>query len=271
MPEKFHSVITEHAAWRTTQRGRYRVFALPDGGQWLVRVNGGELMSLPLIAASGEPRFDVFGLLRPEAATTEAPELFSVLAGLGVVARFRTSDLWEAIATAIIRQVVRALHARRLYRDFCQAYGQRVTHLNGEEFALFPAAGIVLGLRDEQFASVGLTFKRRSLRAAADAYLKHEAHWRHLPAEALLEELQRIPRIGPWTAGAAVADYSNDFTYYPYADLAVRTWAKRAAPSQTWPDSEQAFGRLWQRLAGDQLATLTLLTLAWGSQHGDTG
>ncbi len=77
-------------------------------------------------------------------------------------------------------------------------------------------------------------------------------------------QLQGIPRIGPWTAGAAVADYSNDFTCYPYADLAVRTWAKRAAPSYPWPDSEQELGRLWQRLAGDQFATLTLLTLAWG-------
>jgi len=129
----------------------------------------------------------------------------------------------------------------------------------------------VLGLDDEQFARTGLTFKRRPLRAAAEAYLKHEAQWHGLPPEALVEELQLIARIGPWTAGAAVADYSNDFTYYPYADLAVRTWAKRASPSQTWPDSELAFGRLWQRLAGDQLATLTLLTLAWGSQHGDTG
>jgi DNA-3-methyladenine glycosylase II len=228
-------------------------------------------MSVPLIASSGEPRFDVFSLPRPEVATTEAPELFSALAGLGAVARFRTSDLWEAIATAIIRQVVRALHAKRQYRVFCQAYGQRVTHLNGEEYTLFPAAETVLGLRDEQFASVGLTFKRRPLRAAAEAYRKHEAHWHDLPPKALVEELQLIPRIGPWTAGAAAADYSNDFTYYPYADLAVRTWAKRAAPSQTWPDSEQAFGRLLQRLAGDQLATWTLLTLAWGSQHGETG
>jgi DNA-3-methyladenine glycosylase II len=271
MPEAFRSVITEHAAWRTTQRGQYRVFALSDGGQWLVRVNGSKLLSLPLVPSSGEPRFDVFNVVRPEVAATETPELLSALAGLGAVARFRTPDLWEAIATAIIRQVVRALHAKRLHRDFCKAYGQRVPHLNGEGYALFPEAETVLGLRDEQFASAGLTFKRRPLRAAAEAYLKHEAQWRDLPPDALMEELQRIPRIGPWTAAAAVADYSNDFTYYPYTDLAVRTWAKRAAPSYPWPDSEQAFGRLWQRLAGDQLATLTLLTLAWGSQHGDTG
>jgi DNA-3-methyladenine glycosylase II len=271
MPEAFRSVITEHAAWRTAQRGQYRVFALPDGGQWLVHANGSELLSLPLIPSSGEPQFDVFNMVRPEVATTETSELISALARLGGVARFRTPDLWEAIATTIIRQVVRAPHAKRLYRDFCQAYGQRVPHLDGKGYALFPKAETVLGLRDAQFASAGLTFKRRPLRAAAEAYLKHETHWRDLPPDALVEELQRIPRIGPWTAGAAVADYSNDFTYYPYADLAVRTWTKRAAPSYPWPDNEQAFGRLWQRLAGDQLATLTLLTLAWGSQHGDTG
>lgn len=270
MSETFR-FITEHAAWRITERGRYRVFALSDGGQWLVRVSGSEVLSCLIVVSSGEPRFDVFALPRPGMAGREATKLFSALAALGTVARFRTSDLWEAIATAIIRQVVRALHAKRLYRDFCEVYGQRITHLKGEGYALFPTAETVLRLHDEQFASVGLTFKRRPLRAAAEAYLKHEAYWRDLPPDVLVQELQRIPRIGPWTAGAAVADYSNDFTHYPYADLAVRTWAKRAAPSYPWPDSEQAFGPLWQRLAGDQLATLTLLTLAWGSQHGDTG
>jgi DNA-3-methyladenine glycosylase II len=189
MSETFRSVITEHTAWRITQRDRYRVFALPDGGQWLVRANGGELLSLPLIASSGEPRFDAFTLLRSEVATTEAPEVFSALASLGTVARFRTSDLWEAIATAIIRQVVRAFQAKRLYRDFCQAYGQRITRLNGEGYALFPTAETVLGLQDAQFASIGLTFKGPPLRAAAEPYLKHEAHWRDLPPDVLVQEL----------------------------------------------------------------------------------
>ena len=263
-------VVTEHAAWRSTECGRYRVFALPDGGQWLVRVSGGEVLSCPLVAPGGEPRFDVFALSRSGMAGDEAPELSSALAALGTIARFRTADLWEAVATAIIRQVVRAAQAKRLYRDFCRAHGQQITNLNGEGYALFPAPETVLGLDDEQFARTGLTFKRRPLRAAAEAYLQHGAHWRDLPPDVLVHELQRIPRIGPWTAGAAVADYSNDFTHYQYADLAVRTWAKRAAPSYPWPDSEQTFAPLWQRLAGDQLGTLTLLTLAWGSQHGDT-
>ncbi len=180
MSETFRLVITEHAAWRITERGRYRVFTLPDGGQWLVRANGGELLSFPLMPSGGEPRSDVFTLRRPKMATPEAPELFAALAVLGTVARFRTSDLWEAIATAIIRQVVRAAQSKRLYRDFCQAHGQRITSLNGEGYALFPTAETALGLQDEQFASAGLTFKRRPLRAAAEAYLKYGAHWRDL-------------------------------------------------------------------------------------------
>jgi len=269
MSDTFRFVMTEHPAWHITGPGSYRVFTLPDGGQWLVSIQGGELLSRPLVAGSDQPQLDVFRL--PESAMSEAPELLEALTSLGTVARFRTPDLWEAIATAIIRQVIRAAHAKRLYRDFCATYGQRISYLNGDGYALFPAAETVLGLGDEQFAGVGLTFKRRPLRAAAETYLKRGAHWRELPPGALARELQQVPRIGAWTAGAAVADFVNDFTHYPYADLAVRTWAKRAAPSYHWPDNEQSFGQLWRALAGDQLASLTLLTLAWGSHHGDPG
>src|ERR1700733_12899949 len=101
MLETFRFVITEHPAWRSTERGRYRVFAIPGGGLWLVRVNGGEVLSCPLAASSSEPRFDVFALAGPVVAGRETPDLSSALAALGTVARFRTPDLWEAIATAI--------------------------------------------------------------------------------------------------------------------------------------------------------------------------
>ena len=269
MSDTYRFVLTEHAAWRTTPSGSCRAFVLPDGGQWLVTINGGELLPRPLVAGSTRPQLDVFAVAALPAS--DVPALSEALVGLGAVARFRTPDLWEAIATAIIRQVIRASHARHLHQNFCDAYGHRISCPDGDEYALFPDAGTVLDLRDEQFGSIGMTFKRRPLRAAAEAYLKHGTQWRALPPGALAAELQQVPRIGPWTAGAAVADFSNDFTYYPYADLAVRTWAKRAAPGYPWPDDEQEFGRLWRRLAGSQLAPMTLLTLAWGSHHGDTG
>jgi len=267
MREVFRSVITEHAAWHITGQRRCRLFSLRDGGRWLVTVGKDAPSYLSFTSGAGEyPRLDLFAL--PEAGLDEIPELSLALTRLGAVARFRTSDLWDAIGTAVIRQVVRASQAKRLYQRFCETYGPRITGADDMP-ALFPPAETVAELRDEQFASVGLSFKRQALRDAAAAYLDHRTRWPCLPPGELVSELLQIRRIGPWTAGAAVADFTNDFTCYPYADLAVRTWAKRAAPSYPWPDDEQAFARLWQRLAGDQLANTTLLTLAWGNHHAD--
>ncbi|MFC5946620.1 hypothetical protein ACFPZ4_35320, partial [Micromonospora harpali] len=67
--------------------------------------------------------------------------------------------------------------------------------------------------------------------------------------------------------GLSVADYTGDFALYPYADLAVRTWAALADPATAWPADEPAFADAWRNLAGPSLSTLTILTLAWGDQH----
>jgi DNA-3-methyladenine glycosylase II len=265
MPEVFRSVITEHAAWRITGHHLSRAFSLPDGGQWLVTVGKAAPSYRAFTSSTGKhPRLDVFAL--PEDGLSEIPELSCALTRLSAVARFRTSDLWDAIGTAVIRQVVRASQAKQLYQRFCEVYGPRISGA-GAGHALFPPAETVAGLHDEHFAAVGLSFKRTPLREAAAAYLEHRPRWPGLPPGELVRELQQVRRIGPWTAGAAVADFTNDFTCYPYADLAVRTWAKRAAPSYPWPDDEQDFARLWRGLAGDQLANVTLLTLAWGNYY----
>lgn len=258
--------MTEQAAWTTSL---VRVFAMPDGGRWLVAVgpNGPEVR--PLIRTASDLWLDV---VAPDGlALGEVPELSAELAKLGPVARFRNPDLWDAIGTAIIRQVIRAAQAKKLYRAFCAAYGEPVEVSNADPYVLFPTPEVVLKLSDDQFASVGMAFKRRPLRAAAEAYPERGEKWRELPPTVLVGELQSVPRIGPWTASAAVADWSNDFALYPYTDLAVRTWARRAAPSYAWPDDEETFGQQWRALAGDRLSDLTLLTLAWGSCHGDIG
>jgi DNA-3-methyladenine glycosylase II len=262
-------VMTEHAAWRSADNGRCRLFA-QDGrvGCWIT-VRGDEILTQTLGADDRQPGLDSFVLKSPDDA--DAPDLFKALASLGTVVRYRTPNLWDAIGTAIIRQVIRAGHAKQLYRNFCDAYGQRCSSRDGRQFSLFPEPKTILRLTDEQYRAVGMTFKRNALRAAALAYNAHHTRWVTLPPSELVGELQKVSRIGPWTAGAAVADFSNDFRLYPYADLAVRTWAARAAPSQFWPDDEQAFAQRWAALAGEQLATLTLLTLAWGAVHGESG
>jgi DNA-3-methyladenine glycosylase II len=264
----FDFVMTEHAAWLPTGAGMQRVFVVPDGGRWLVGVER-NAFALTALADGSTPVHDVFTLSNDVAR--EAPELATALRHLGSVIRFRTADLWDAIGTAIIRQVIRAGQSKKLQRAFCEAYGERVALPSGGTYALFPAPETVLRLSNDQFSSVGMAFKRRPLQAAAETYREQGAKWRELSPDALTTELQTVPRIGPWTAHAAVADWSNDWSLYPYADLAVRTWAKRAAPAYDWPNDEPTFGRTWRALAGEHLCSLTLLTLAWGSQHGDIG
>jgi DNA-3-methyladenine glycosylase II len=267
--DAFDFVMTEHPAWLSTGDDHQRVFALPDGGRWLATIHGLALVLNAITDAGTMPASDGFAL--PNDVLHEAPELASALRQLGAVVRFRNPDLWDAIGTAIIRQVIRAGQSKKLYRTFCEAHGERIELPRGGVYTRFPAPEIVLGLRSDQFSSVGMAFKRRPLQAAAAAYLEHGETWRQLAPRALVEALQAVPRIGPWTARAAVADWSNDWSLYPYADLAVRTWAMRAAPSHTWPRDEQHFGRIWRALAGEHLSSVTLLTLAWGSHYGDIG
>jgi len=269
MSDPFAFVMTEHAAWLPGMGICQRVFALPDGGRWFATAGYGALALVALDKRAAEPARDVFTL--PTGVLGEVPELATALGTLGAVLRFRNPDPWDAIGTAIIRQVIRAGQSKKLYRAFCEAYGERIELPDGGTFALFPTPEVVLGLENDQFSSIGMAFKRRPLMAAAAAYLEQRTKWRELTPHALIHELQTVPRIGPWTAHAAIADWSNDWSLYPYAELAVRTWATRAAPSYDWPNDEPTFGRIWRALAGDHLSSLTLLTHAWGSQHGDIG
>jgi DNA-3-methyladenine glycosylase II len=126
---------------------------------------------------------------------------------------------------------------------------------------------MVLTLPDEAFRAIGAAFHRTALQAAATAYQEHAEEWKGLAPDDLVKALDDIPRVGPWTASAATADFTGDFSVYPHGDLAVRTWARRAAPDAALPDDERAFAAAWQRSAPDrpQLHALTLFTLAWGT------
>jgi DNA-3-methyladenine glycosylase II len=252
-------VMPEHPAWTLNDGVWLRAFSsVPEsvavvmGSRW--RVVGPTAYQPELVELTSVP-------------ATVPLSLRSSLASLGSVARWRTPDLWEAVATAIIRQVIRADQARILHHRFRAAHGQPVPSPHGV-LHLMPDAGTVANLPTEAFTSLGMAFKRRPLQAAAAACIEQGAKWAGLPPAQLVEELQTVPRIGPWTAGAAVADFTHDWSLYPHGDLAVRKWAALAAPDIDWPEKEDAFAAQWRRIAGDQLGPLTLFTLAWGVRHG---
>jgi DNA-3-methyladenine glycosylase II len=259
----YSSVMTDHPAW-TRAGGRALVRAMPAGGHALARTDGKTVTWCCPHAAVSAPDPGVFALPGPTAR--DIPELGLALGSLGAVARFANPSLWDAIGTAIIRQVVRAAQARVQYQALCAAHGTPV-RCGAAAGWLFPSPETVLNLGDAEFAVVGLAFKRNALRAAAAAFTARHCAWEAMPPAELATALVTVRRVGPWTAGAAVADWSNDFAAYPCGDLAVRTWAGRAAPSAAWPGDEPGFSRRWRQAAGPHLADLTLLTLAWGGSH----
>ncbi|MGW5051399.1 hypothetical protein [Actinokineospora sp. NPDC004072] len=255
-------VMFDHPAWQIAEDGTaWRAVRLRDQVLAVVVRTSADGVSIDAVPEVSR----LFRLVDPGGLVGEAA-LVDPLQAAGAVLRLANPDLWDALATGIVRQVIRAGQARLLYRDFCRAHGENVETPAGPAW-LFPSPDAVLALPDTEFTRLGMSFKRAPLRAAAEAYLARHSDWASLPAAELVAAVQEVPRIGPWTAGAAVADATNDFSLYPFADLAVRTWARRLAPAYQWPQSEPEFAVVWRGLAGEQLCEWTLLTLAWGVRH----
>ncbi|MCT9090571.1 hypothetical protein N4G70_17160 [Streptomyces sp. ASQP_92] len=259
------SIVTEHPAWHETPEGVVRVVE-HNGVAWVAHWQGDALLLRSVGTTDVElpPVAYVSPINLPH--HTEAQPLVRELARLGTVQRLTNPSLWDAITTALLRQVVRARTAKERHRAYYAAYGRSVETIAGP-LALAPTPETVLALNDEQFATIGAAFNRTALRSAARAYLDRGEHWSTLDADRLVKELVEVPYIGPWTAAAATADYTGDHAVYPHGDLAVRTWAGRAAPSLQLPSRENEFAAMWRRWAPNRSAlhTLTLLTLAYGS------
>ncbi|MEU1037879.1 hypothetical protein ACFYP4_29270 [Streptomyces sp. NPDC005551] len=261
-------LTTDHPAWTVTENsGRARAVRTTSGdwvltwdreGLRMACVNGTEDVK-PTVVSTDPAHL-------PDALPAA---LKNGLEDLGPTQRLANPWLWDAISTAVLRQVVRAGQARKLYRTWCQMYGTRIHSAHGELF-IAPDPDRVLALDDDQFQAVGAKFHSSALRAAAVHYSRHCDSWRLMDAGNLAAALTCIPRIGPWTASAAVADYTGDFSIYPHDDLAVRTWAAHIAPDHDWPGKKDpAFRSMWTGWAGQDdhtaLHTLTLSTLSWGA------
>ncbi len=70
------------------------------------------------------------------------------LGRIGVIRRLENPWLRDAITTAVLRQVVRADQARKLYRTWCSTYGTTVDGPRGA-FAVVPSPATVLTLTSE--------------------------------------------------------------------------------------------------------------------------
>ncbi|MET9669640.1 hypothetical protein ABZY19_30465 [Streptomyces sp. NPDC006475] len=260
-------LTTDHPAWIETETGgRARTVRTASGVWVLLWDREGLHMSCVHGTEDVKPQFVTTD---PSCLPGTVPAALKAgLDDLGPTQRLANPWLWDAISTAILRQVVRAGQARKLYRAWCKTYGTTIDTPHGE-LAVAPTAEQVLALGEAKFESVGAKFHRSVLQAAAAHHERHFVHWQRMDAGGLVSALTNVPRIGPWTASAAAADYTGDFSIYPHDDLAVRTWAAQIAPEHDWPaKKDKAFGPMWTGMAGPDstaLHTLTLSTLTWGS------
>ncbi|SEO55368.1 DNA glycosylase family protein [Actinacidiphila rubida] len=258
------TLLTDHPAWTVQPDGTTGRLAAAESGTWYAAWDGAAV-ALTLLDGPGETA--------PAVRTTSATDLpqrapgglTTALAALGTVHRMPSPTLWEAITSGLLRRIIRAEQAKALYHQWASAYGPAFTTPAGTMHTV-PGPDVVLALGDEEFRAVGALLHRRALPAAATAYLEHRDLWAELSADDLVKALQEVSGIGPWTAACAAADFTGDYSVYPHGDLAVRTWAAKAAPSTPHTDDPKAFEAQWGRWAPDRhtLHALTTHTLAWG-------
>ena len=198
------------------------------------------------------------------AESTPAP-IRQNLARLDGLQRLGAGSYWEALGTAVIRQVIRAGQARRVWHRLAAT----LTHCE-EAIGAFPTVERFLAASDADLAEAGLGFKIRTLRTVADVCQSERRRWDRLDPIELHDAWLSLPGIGPWSAGAAIADLRNAWQLYPHDDLAVRTWATRAFPELAIPTAAGPFLRRWTEWGGPAVGTLTVLTLV-GAPHGCDG
>lgn len=256
------TIMRDHPAWTTTVSGAAMIMR-SGTSTWLIAFDrlSPELETTVVDGPGDGPAPDIVRVDKPIASGSE---IGSALAPLIPLSRVRNANLWDAIGNGILRQIVTADQARAMYRRFCAACGDPVETPSAGVGHLFPDPERVLRLSTGVFEALRMSFTRTPLQAAANSYLEYGAAWSQLPPAALVAALLAVPRIGPWTAGASAADFTGDFSVYPYPDRTIRTYARRAAPATAWPGSDAKFRSQWRALAGDHVSGLTQLVLAWG-------
>lgn len=255
------TIMRDHPAWTTTVRGAARVMR-SGTSTWLI-TSDGFLSDLGMALVDGSGDGPAPEVVRVDQPILSRSEIGSALASLVPLSRVRNANLWDAIGNAILRQIVTADQARAMYRRLCVTCGDPVETPYGVKH-LFPDPERVLRLSTRLFDVLKMSFTRTPLRAAATAYLERGSAWSRLGPATLVTALRSVPGIGPWTAGASAADFSGDFSVYPYPDRTIRTYARRAAPATAWPGSDAEFRSRWHAIADDHVSALTQLVLAWG-------
>jgi DNA-3-methyladenine glycosylase II len=254
-------VMTDHCGWRSADACHSRAVYTPTGYR-LVRATTSRL------SWNGSPDLSPYvgrHSLSPGMRRRMPVGVRRTWGHTGTVVRMATPSLWEAVATAAVRQVVRASQARHLYISMCDVLGPDVASGHATEHG-FPRPETVLDVSDEDMSRLGLGFKARTLRTLARAFLDDPAlEFSALASATLADRLLELQGVGPWSAGVAICDHRNEWDAYPFEDLAVRRWGTQHWSAE-WPDVPADFRRLWLEKTRPHTGVVTCFALAWAAQ-----
>lgn len=176
-------------------------------------------------------------------------------------------SLFEAVAKAVIRQVVRADHAKRVLHKFVARFGDQVS--GDPSMKLFPTPVEIMQTHISELREVGLGFKSQIMHHVAAAFLTRPLE-EHVIAAAngdAIELLSTIDGIGDWSARIALCDFRGDWSVYPFGDLAIRTWAPRLCPKQTWPSLPHEFEAAWRETYRENAGLMACWLLATANKQ----
>lgn len=253
------SISLDHPGWLGNTHGRTRRVFRASNTLWTAICEADQVTFEPAgdqgdTAMPHVDRFDPSSL----------PPYFHAAAPLRdntCVQRVRNPDLWDALLPPIFRQRRGTSDATSLYRQFCAEHGTVIATKAGPAL-LPPGPEIVAELPDTAFNKLRIPDKRRPVRAAAKAYLTRASNWDYLSPSQLFIELQTVSHINTWTAGAIIADLTNDYSFYTMPiDVAYHQWNKYlASPTTQLPKPD--FAQLRDTLNSAHRSTLNLLVLA---------
>lgn len=176
------------------------------------------------------------------------------------ICRIRNPSIWDALIPPILHQRRTVTEAAKQYRRLCAAHGRTITSIASSAH-LPPHPETVATLPDDAFFELGMRGKQEHLRTAAEAYLRHADHWASLSPAELFTELQTVTYIGAATAGAAVADLTNDYSFCTIpAHTAYHHWQKLVADPGNTPTQDD-FTTAWTHLTQEQRSTLIVVIL----------
>lgn len=246
----------------------YRMLSY-NGGKVALKLGPGNLIecSSSIHVSNRDTDLILGRMLRPMEFMGNHPALPSELSVMfkevSPLMHIASASLEEALIKAIFRQVVSKGQSQRSMDMFIRKFGDRM-HFRGETVYDFPSLERLSVLSVSDLASCGLGFRAQTVKTVVQTFLETDlgVQVRLLSPELMITALQQIKGIGPWSARIAVCDYCKDWSFYPFDDLAMRTWVPKVWPSYNWPSHPKAFSLAWRRETGEAAGDLAFYILS---------